>query len=688
MFGGLSSARLAYILRFIRIMWLIRSNQNGGGNALWAWLQYSRYSHLIRIAAIVVALVFIAHYIACVWTVLLEKGDPFYDYDASWGDQYAASFYSALTLLQGNAVPTSTASQNVFASLSVLVGSIVLAVVFGHVAVLVANFNANTTEYQRKMEEVYAMTRKLQLPPSLRRRTHEYYEHLWHEYECIDGDIVQFSKELSHTLGLEIVLIKYMDLVMTVPFWKDCCADFQKQLMLRLDVRVYLPNDFIMREGEVGDEFYMVNRGYCELVRDLDKFERVTNTIIGRQATRTSFSMGRTNGRARRNSSLNLNVGRINENFNPSPYELDPAQRQYYSSTGRHVENQYGVLVSRGQVFGDLALVMNYQRAANVRAITHVEMCILSRKNFQDVLTRYPDDRRRITIEMLTSYMQSYELSQSHCPLLDMVRSVYSPEAIKKAGGTPPLISSILTTRQAAEKIYTAINVEMNDPTFKFGVGGDIREQLIQLRERRREVRRMNEAAVKRKVDSKPVESTTTMAMTMEEPGDLQMRLQQALERETAILKSLQDLKITLKGSLLRGGQNSEMKLHDSTIQAVPAHQQQRSGDSTAEIPRRTLEPVQTPSLYVPDSNSSPMSGVNIGSSENPRVRLHVRRLARRSQSQRLTEEMVSQHKVKSRASIGSSPTRPGQIYRLRSPTPTDATKSPTYYADALYRAR
>lgn len=80
------------------------------------------------------------------------------------------------------------------------------------------------------------MTAKLQLPLSLRERIHEYYEHLWHEYEYLDGDIVQFSKELSRTLGLEVVLFKYMELVVHIPFWKDCTPDFQKQLMLRLDV--------------------------------------------------------------------------------------------------------------------------------------------------------------------------------------------------------------------------------------------------------------------------------------------------------------------------------------------------------------------------------------------------------------------------------------------------------------------
>ncbi|GMF15948.1 unnamed protein product [Phytophthora lilii] len=293
--------------------------------------------------------------------VCLDVVDSICDTIQSWKESivqpispFSTFFTSALRFLfcwlQGEGVATESAGQNLFASLSVLVGSIVLAVVFGHVAILVANFNANFTGYQRKIEAVFAMTAKLQLPESLRGRIHEYYEHLWHEYECLNGEIVQFSKELSHTLGLEVVLFKYMELVMQVPFWKDCTPDFQKQLVLRLDVRVYLPNDFITREGEVDDEFYMVNRGYCELSRALHRFKRITNTLLMQRRTsgpgmNTSRSQGgmigrgslsRTNGgTTSRRRYPGLNVVNFNGGVRQSAYELDPAQRRYYSSTGR-----------------------------------------------------------------------------------------------------------------------------------------------------------------------------------------------------------------------------------------------------------------------------------------------------------------------------------------------------------------
>ncbi|EGZ18539.1 hypothetical protein PHYSODRAFT_315263 [Phytophthora sojae] len=444
----LTVERLAYVTRFVRMIWLVRANQSGGGNNFWAWMLYSRFSHLLRIAGIVTMLMVIAHYNACIWTVLLREEGDTSEANPSWQAQYSASFYAALLLLQGEGVPTDTSGQNLFASLSVLVGSIMLAVVFGHVAILV---------YQHKMEEVFAMTAKLQLPLSLRERIHEYYEHLWHEYEYLDGDIVQFSKELSRTLGLEVVLFKYMELVVHIPFWKDCTPDFQKQLMLRLDAR--------------WTTFYMVNRGYCELSREANKYERVTTTTMASAHNGLGLHTARQSGGL---TSRKRN-GQNEDDIRQSAYELDEAQRRYYSKNGGRGPKGYELVISRGQAFGDLALLMNYQRAANVRAITHVEMCVLSRGNFQAVLARYSEDRHRVVVDMLTSFMQSYEAAQSRCPLLEMVRAVYSPDAIAevcaRAGGHVSFLPPVLTARQAAERIYTAINVEIQDPTLKFGVG-------------------------------------------------------------------------------------------------------------------------------------------------------------------------------------------------------------------------
>ncbi|DAZ97298.1 TPA: hypothetical protein N0F65_009831 [Lagenidium giganteum] len=233
-----------------------------------AWLMYSRYSHLLGIAQLMWLVLMTSHYIACFWHVVSAPSASASDGDSddSVLNEYVADFYYAICLNQGQGNSGGTLAQNAFSTMAVLIGSVILAIVFGNVAMLVSNFNANETNYQRKMEAVFATMSKMHLPRELGDRIHQYYVHLWEEYESLDGDIVKFSRELTHTLRLEVGLFKYMNLVVDIPFWKNCSPDFVTQIVLSLVVRVYLPDDYVIRKGEVGDEMFMINRGICEVL--------------------------------------------------------------------------------------------------------------------------------------------------------------------------------------------------------------------------------------------------------------------------------------------------------------------------------------------------------------------------------------------------------------------------------------
>ncbi|KAF1325648.1 Voltage-gated ion channel, partial [Globisporangium splendens] len=401
---------------------------------------------------------------------------------------YASNFYDALHLLQGQGVATATLGQNVFASCAVLVGSIVLAIIFGHVAVLVSNFNANSTNYQRKMESVFAIMTKMQLPAPLRERIHQYYEHLWREYESLDGEIGRFSKDFSHALELEVVLFKYIELIMHIPFWKECTPDFQKQLMLNLHVRVYLPDDFIIRRGEVGDEFYMINHGSCELASSRESVERATVPIKKKRNTSavsdfqdfvgtsvhpiptTREDKCDSDSESDGEGDTKLRKPRAKRSiYRTENLDDDPTNPLKSARASKSLKK-----LSRGQAFGEMALLMNYQRTANVRAITYVEMCVLNRSDFHRILSRYPDDWKRVTLHILTNCMEKNESSQVHCPFKEVVASVYG-------GGAD---STPITARFAAEMIARTVNPDLEDDSIKFGITTKLTEQLIELRER------------------------------------------------------------------------------------------------------------------------------------------------------------------------------------------------------------
>uniref|UniRef100_K3X520 Cyclic nucleotide-binding domain-containing protein n=1 Tax=Globisporangium ultimum (strain ATCC 200006 / CBS 805.95 / DAOM BR144) TaxID=431595 RepID=K3X520_GLOUD len=455
--------RFMHLLKIVRLLWIVRPNR--AGKSVWDWLLYSRYSHLLRIGFIISFIVLIAHYMACAWTILTSGVAGGQDNEEAYAI-YASNFYDALQLLQGQSVATATLGQNVFASCAVLVGSIVLAIIFGHVAVLVSNFNANSTNYQRKMESVFAIMTKMQLPAPLRERIHQYYEHLWREYESLDGEIGRFSKDLSHTLELEVVLFKYIELIMHIPFWKDCTPDFQKQLMLNLHVRVYLPDDFIIRRGEVGDEFYMINHGSCELASSPESVERATAPIKRKNTSALSDFhdfVGTSVHPISPPREEECDSDSENDDEGDANLRKPRSKRSTYRSENfdDNVKNPLKSAraskllkkLSRGQAFGEMALLMNYQRTANVRAITYVEMCVLNRSDFHRILSRYPDDRKRVTLHILANCMEKNESNQVHCPLKEVVASVYD-------GDTD---SAPITAKFAAEMIARTVNPDLED---------------------------------------------------------------------------------------------------------------------------------------------------------------------------------------------------------------------------------
>ncbi|DBA01918.1 TPA: hypothetical protein N0F65_005107 [Lagenidium giganteum] len=345
----------------------------------WKWLWFSRYSHLLRILNLLLLVVLVTHYMACFWEVVPANSDE--DTTASVGDKYAHNVYVAMQLIQGQGVLTGSTAQEVYSSFAILIGSLLLALVFGNVAMLVSNFNANSTRYQRKLEVVFARMNKLQLPRDLRERIHQYYDHLWHEYESLDGDIGKLSRELSHTLALEVGLYKHMRLVVHMHFWKDCTADFVTQVVLHLVVRVYLHDDYIIRVGQVGDQLFMINRGKCELSQhELPPTADQDDSNVSSKSSKSSVV---------------------------TPHEPKV-----------HVK----VTLHPGEAFGELALIMNYQRSVNVRAVSSVEMCVLPRHDFQTLLTRYREDRRPVLRSVLRNSMRWKQ--QIPSPLLERVQAI------------------------------------------------------------------------------------------------------------------------------------------------------------------------------------------------------------------------------------------------------------------------
>uniref|UniRef100_K3WXP3 Ion transport domain-containing protein n=1 Tax=Globisporangium ultimum (strain ATCC 200006 / CBS 805.95 / DAOM BR144) TaxID=431595 RepID=K3WXP3_GLOUD len=210
-----NAVRIPRFVSFFRVLQTLRATVHAlhADKNYWMWvLRYSRCSHILRIIRLLVIVILIEHYMACLWQYL----EPPTSGTSSQQELYVKNFYNVVLLIHGQSVSTDNMTQTVYCIVSVFVGLFILAIVLGNIAILVSNFNASSTNYRWDLEG---------------------------EYDAVDVGLVKFPKELTPTLAFEVGLCQYMNLITRVPFWKDCSPDFVTQAIRNLVVHAYLPDD-------------------------------------------------------------------------------------------------------------------------------------------------------------------------------------------------------------------------------------------------------------------------------------------------------------------------------------------------------------------------------------------------------------------------------------------------------------
>ncbi|GMF54842.1 unnamed protein product [Phytophthora fragariaefolia] len=331
------------------------------------------------------------------------------------------------------------------------------------------------------MEAVYETMEKMDLPLRLRERVNEYYKRVWVEYEALDCNINKFQQELTHTLGIEIGLYKHMNLVVMVPFWKDCTPDFLTQIVLKLDIRVYMPDDYVIRRREMGSEMMMINRGYCKLTKpSVDENINADDHPGGLEAYELSEDEGDTSDDlSADDDGQEIFDGRMFDTLlnSSQPANIFTDIRRFRSAHGRRPSYPEGADVKKsrrhreylypGQAFGEMSLLMNYKRTANIRAITFVEMCVLNRQDFQNIISRYPQDRRRVLTAMLESCIEKNVIPFPWEKIIDTVLEKRRQHGKKNI--LPTSVNATMSAKEAARILVETIDVHVPDDSIKYG---------------------------------------------------------------------------------------------------------------------------------------------------------------------------------------------------------------------------
>jgi hypothetical protein len=206
----------------------------------------------------------VVHLMACGWVLIgaSEKARPDLD-------QYLRGLYWCVTTIAtigyGDYTPSHDSNPQIVYTIVVMIFGVgMYGYIIGNVATLIANLDVSRANYQKKMEEINDFLRTKRVPSPLQGRVRNYYAYLWETQKSVTT--LSMTEELPHTLSMEILLYLNRAILEKVSLFKNANEIFIREIVQLLRPMVFLPDDYIIRQGEYGDCMYFLSNGDVEVL--------------------------------------------------------------------------------------------------------------------------------------------------------------------------------------------------------------------------------------------------------------------------------------------------------------------------------------------------------------------------------------------------------------------------------------
>ena len=240
---------------------------------------------VVRMTKLMVVYFFVTHMVACVyWGVAkqdtVECDDDQLDTngntpwracahlaeDNGWTLQYSLSFYWALVVMSGNDMATPTRqSEALFTSLITLIGMLVNSVVIGSCASLLANMDQQAVVKQQQFDAINENLAYHRVSRELAKRVRSYYDYLFACGHHTNEE--QLFRELPEKLRLQLSVNKKKPLMKGVDIFQNLSAQCTVAIVDALTPVIMLPREYVMVQGQVGNEMFFVNRGVLQVTQ-------------------------------------------------------------------------------------------------------------------------------------------------------------------------------------------------------------------------------------------------------------------------------------------------------------------------------------------------------------------------------------------------------------------------------------
>ena len=216
-----------------------------------------------------------------------------------------------------------------------LAGVSEISLVVGHIGIILRDRHLASAVFRSKLDRVKEELKYYRVPWVLQNRVLAYYDYMWVNQKQYDDKITLLTdKGMSSDLRGKLALHLYKDVVQRVSLFSRVDDTFLSKVCMELQTRVFLPGDWIILKGDIGSELYIIARGVCQV------------------------------------------------------FLRDPWENQQ-EEEAKNKEKE--ILLTNGQFFGEISLLMEVRRTTSVQTKTICEVNVLVQEIFEEILRESPD---------------------------------------------------------------------------------------------------------------------------------------------------------------------------------------------------------------------------------------------------------------------------------------------------------
>ena len=211
----------------------------------------------------------ITHWISCGWL----KIDGINENQSILSNYVSALYWTTTTLTTvgyGDIVPH-TNIEKLYAVFVMIIGVGFYGYLIGNVVSVITKRDPAYEKFINNLENLAALIKYRNLPKNLATRIRQYFLYLWKQKLGYDEE--KFLGELPDGLKLETLTFLRQSVFKDLDLFKGASMDFITELAENLKEIAITPDEFLFKEGDIGNKVYFVIKGELSVLTENDSKE-------------------------------------------------------------------------------------------------------------------------------------------------------------------------------------------------------------------------------------------------------------------------------------------------------------------------------------------------------------------------------------------------------------------------------